>query len=75
MNRRNILSLSAIAALGLSALPGNAVAQTKSLKEQLTGTWIVVTNDSVAPNASFLAPIRKASSSSTPPGTTLKSSC
>jgi hypothetical protein len=50
MNRRNILSLSAIAALGLSALPGNAVAQTKSLKEQLTGTWIVVTNDSVAPD-------------------------
>jgi hypothetical protein len=42
MNRRNILSLSAITALGLSLLPGNALAQTKSLKEQLVGTWIVV---------------------------------
>jgi hypothetical protein len=42
MNRRNILSLSAIAALGLALLPGNAVAQTKSNKDQLVGTWTLV---------------------------------
>src|SRR6202022_1466478 len=42
MNRRNILTLSAIAALGLALLPGSAVSQQKSLKEQLVGTWTVV---------------------------------
>ena len=50
MNRRIILSLSAIAALGLALLPGNAVAQQKSLKEQLVGTWTLVSNDNVAPD-------------------------
>ena len=35
MNRRNIFGLSVIAALGLALLPGSALAQQKSLKEQL----------------------------------------
>jgi hypothetical protein len=48
MNRRNILSLSAITALGVAVLPGSAVAQQKSLKEQLVGTWTLVSYDSVA---------------------------
>jgi hypothetical protein len=39
MNRRNILSLSAIAALGLASLPGNAVAQSA---KDLVGTWTIV---------------------------------
>jgi len=38
MNRRGILSLSAITAMGLALLPGNAVGQQKTLKEQLVGT-------------------------------------
>ncbi len=42
MYRRSILSLSAIAALALAMLPGSAVAQQKSLKEQLVGSWIFV---------------------------------
>jgi hypothetical protein len=42
MHRRFILSLSAITALGLALLPGNAVAQQKSLKDQLVGTWTFV---------------------------------
>ncbi len=46
MNRRNIVSLSAITALGLALLPGSAVAQQKSLKEQLVGTWTLVSFDS-----------------------------
>jgi hypothetical protein len=50
MNRRNILSLSAILALGLALLPGNAVAQTKSLKEQIVGSWTYASADTVAPD-------------------------
>jgi Lipocalin-like domain len=46
MNRRRILSLSAIAALGLTLLPGSGVAQQKTLKEQLVGTWTLVSFDS-----------------------------
>jgi hypothetical protein len=42
MNRRTILNLSAITALGLAFLPGSAIAQTKSLKDQLVGTWTAV---------------------------------
>jgi hypothetical protein len=44
MYRRNILSLSAIAALGLALLPSSSVAQTKSLKDQLVGTWTFVSS-------------------------------
>ena len=50
MNRRSILGLSAITALGLALLPGSTVAQQKSLKEQLIGTWIIVSSDSTAPD-------------------------
>jgi hypothetical protein len=42
MNRRHILSLSVITALGLAWLPGSAVSQQKSLKDQLVGTWTAV---------------------------------
>jgi hypothetical protein len=42
MDRRNVLSFSVITALGLSLLLGNAIAQQKSLKEQLLGTWTLV---------------------------------
>jgi Lipocalin-like domain len=41
MNPRNILGLAVITALGLTLLPGSALAQQKSLKEQLVGTWTV----------------------------------
>jgi hypothetical protein len=44
MNSHNIFNLSAIAALGLAILPGNALAQTKSLKDQLVGTWTFVSS-------------------------------
>ena len=42
MDRRSVLSLSAITALGLALLPTSAVSQQKSLKEQLVGTWTFV---------------------------------
>jgi hypothetical protein len=52
MNRRIILSLSAIAALGLALLPGSAVAQQKSLKDQLVGTWTFVSGTTMNPDGS-----------------------
>jgi hypothetical protein len=39
MNRLSLLTISAATALGLALLAGNAVAQQKSPKERLTGTW------------------------------------
>ena len=41
MNRRNVLSLSVFTALGLALLAVNAVAQQKTLKETIVGTWSV----------------------------------
>ncbi len=46
MNRRGVISISAITVLGLALLPGNAVSQQKSLKEQLIGTWTLASFDS-----------------------------
>jgi hypothetical protein len=45
MKRLSILGLSAMLAAGLASSPGSAVAQQKSLKEQLVGTWILVSCD------------------------------
>jgi hypothetical protein len=52
MNRRNTLCLFAVAALGLALLPGSAVSQQKSLKEQLVGTWIYVSSTATGPDGS-----------------------
>jgi hypothetical protein len=49
---RGVLSLSAITALGLALLPGDAVSQQKSLKEQIVGSWTYVSADTVAPDGS-----------------------
>jgi hypothetical protein len=48
MNRRNILSLSVIMAAGLALLPGSAFAQQESLKEQLVGTYTLVSSTNTA---------------------------
>ena len=67
MNRRIILSLSAITLLGLTFLPDDlAVAQQKTPKEQLVGTWTYVSStdtnsegvksDRWGPNAKGLVP-------------------
>jgi hypothetical protein len=42
MNRRGILCLSAITILAFAVLPGSAVSQQKTLKDQLVGTWTFV---------------------------------
>ena len=46
MHRRNILSITAIIAFALALLPGGAVGQQKSIKEQLVGVWTLVSFDS-----------------------------
>ena len=50
MNRYNILGLCVTTVFGLSLLPGSAVSQTKSLKDQLVGTWIVASWEQVRGN-------------------------
>lgn len=49
---RNIL-FSAITALGLTLLPGSAVSQQNSLKEQLIGTWKIVSVNNTRPDGSI----------------------
>ena len=46
MKRLSVLGLSAMLVVGLASLPGSTVAQQKSLKEQLVGTWTLVLCDS-----------------------------
>jgi hypothetical protein len=50
MYRRNILSVIALAAFGLASLPDTAVAQQKSLKDQLVGGWSLVAQERTAPD-------------------------
>ena len=65
MNRRNILAIAAAAPLASAMLPAGAIAQQKTLKEQLVGTWTFVSaadtnkdgtkSDRWGPNAKGLA--------------------
>jgi hypothetical protein len=50
MNRRDMIPVSAIGTLALVMLTTGATGQPKSLKDQLTGTWTLVSSDTVAPN-------------------------
>ena len=78
MNRRNISSLCVVTALGLALLTGHAESQQKTLKEQLTGTWALVSNDNVDPDGTkrqLFGANQKASWSSLPMGNSLKSWC
>jgi len=44
MNRRFVLGLCAVALISTPVLPNSGVAQGKSLKDQLVGTWIYVSS-------------------------------
>ena len=48
MRRLSVKGLSAMTALGLVVFPGAAVAQQKTLKEQLIGTWLLVSIETMA---------------------------
>ena len=50
MNRRNMFTLSAITVLGLALLPSNIIAQQGTLKQQLVGTWTLVSYQDINPN-------------------------
>jgi hypothetical protein len=50
MNRRSILTISAMMVLGLALLPGSALAQQKPLKDQVSGVWTLVSLEQAAPN-------------------------
>ena len=50
MSKHSILGISAAIVLGLGLLVGNAAAQQKTLKEQLVGTWLVVSNVTTSPD-------------------------
>jgi hypothetical protein len=52
MNRRSILSISAMTVLGLALVPSAAVSQQKSLKDQLVGTWTFVSATTKRPDGS-----------------------
>src|SRR5437899_12540833 len=48
MDWRQIISISATSALGMSLLAGSAAGQQTSPKEQLVGTWTLVSHESVS---------------------------
>jgi lipocalin-like protein len=56
MDRRNLLTISAISVLATSLMIGSTVAQQKSLKDQLIGTWILVEAVDVQPDGSKVNP-------------------
>jgi hypothetical protein len=50
MNRRSIFTLAAIAGLELALLASNLHAQQDTLREQLVGTWTIVSWEGIDPN-------------------------
>ena len=50
---RNILRVAAFAVLGLTLLPGSAVSEERSLRDQLVGTWKIVSVDNTRPDGSI----------------------
>jgi hypothetical protein len=50
MNRRSILSIAAMTVLGLALVPSGGVSQQGTLKEQLVGTWTLVSSDFMPTN-------------------------
>ena len=54
MSRRHFLGISVVIGLGLALLPSIAAGQQKSLKDQLVGTWTLVSWEQVNPDGSKL---------------------
>ena len=47
MKRRSILAIAVMMLLGLALFPNNSASQQKSLKDQLVGTWILVSTQTM----------------------------
>jgi len=56
MNRRKITGMSATTALVTSLLAGSTAGQQNSLKDQLLGTWTLVSHEAVRPDGSKFPP-------------------
>jgi Lipocalin-like domain len=56
MNRRSVLTKSVLMALAAALLPSSAVAQQKSIKDQVVGSWIFVSAQDVKPDGSKVDP-------------------
>jgi hypothetical protein len=56
MNRRSVLIKSVPMALVCALLPSSAIAQQKSIKDQLVGSWIFVSAQDVKPDGSTVDP-------------------
>jgi hypothetical protein len=56
MNRRSVLTKSVPIVLAAALLPSSLVAQQKSIKDQLVGTWIFVSAQDVKPDGSKVDP-------------------
>jgi hypothetical protein len=72
MKRRNIFSLSVMAALAFAMLTGGTSAQQKPLKEQIVGTWTLVSWEQTRGDGSknlASGPVPRASTRLTPTGT------
>jgi hypothetical protein len=56
MNQRSIFTLSAITVLGFTLLPDSIIAQQGTLKQQLVGTWTLISVETTAPNGAKRQP-------------------
>jgi Lipocalin-like domain len=52
MNWRSVFSMSVLIALGVALLPSNVVGQQRSIKEQLVGSWTLVSSTTRLPDGS-----------------------
>ncbi len=72
MNLRCILGISAMTVFGLALVAGSAVGQEKSLRDQLVGSWILVSTETMTQSGKRTPMVRTpgASLSSMPSGDT-----
>ena len=57
MNRRSLITMSVMTAVGLAVAAGSAAGAPKAInKRQLVGTWVLVSNTTTSPNARTFGP-------------------
>jgi len=55
MNRRRVFGVATTLVLGTALLPGGAIAQQKTIKDQLTGAWTLLLADGVKDDGTHVA--------------------
>jgi len=66
MNRRSVLTNSVPMALAAALLPSSVVAQQKSIKDQIVGTWIFVSAQDARLRACWLGQATSTSGTNSP---------